>query len=365
MAENLRHFSGGKMRNLFLLKAPLVLAIGSLLLSISGCDRGLNRPVVKQPGAMDFTPVQVSVVYPSDCRDDFSYCDVLYNGLQKAVGVPWVIDITEMEGSAETWDRQLRRAAQSADLVITAGSQMSDPISRIAPEFPEVKFAIFDAEVELPNVAAFTSKANEGAFLVGAIAGLKTQVGKVGYLGGNDVPLSHQFEAGYIAGVKKTNPDAEIIRGYGTDKEHGVYDPVKGLAIATAQYESGVDIIYAVGNQAEDSTVEAAKMVENRYVIWTYINFTTIDENLYGVIKDCAHGYFTAGVHSLGLFVRDRFFLFEGGVGYVQDEQLAGEILTTIKSLQVSIATGEITVPIMPEDNNSVMISETDTPDMP
>lgn len=350
------------MKYLNVLENAIFLVFGILFICLGGCDR---VPDMEPKAATEFVPIRVSVVYPGDCHDDFSYCDVLYNGLQKAMGVPWVINITEMESSAGTWDMQLRRAAQSSDLVITAGSQMSTSISRIAPEFPEVKFAIFDAEVELPNVAAFTSEANEGAFLVGAIAGLKTQTGKVGYLGGNDVPLSHQFEAGYIAGVKKVNPDAEIISGYGTDEAEGIYDPVKGLAIATAQYENGVDIIYAVGDQAERSAIEAAEIAEDRYVIWTFINFTTIDENFYGIIKDSAHGYFTAGVRSLGLFVRGRFYLFEDGVRYVQDEHITGEILTTIESLQASIAAGEITVPIMPEDGNSVMISETDVPDMP
>ena len=161
---------------------------------------------------MNSASVRVSVVYPGECLGDSSYCDVLYNGAQKAkkeLGV----DITEMESNAETWDMQLRAAAENSGLVITSGFQMAAPVSRVAPEFPEVTFVIFDAAVDLPNVASFTHRVNEGTFLLGAIAGLKTETGKVGYLGGADVPLIHEFEAGYVAGVKAVNPDAEIIRG--------------------------------------------------------------------------------------------------------------------------------------------------------
>ncbi len=195
-----------------------------------------------QPEAVEVPPVRVTFVYPGDCRGDSSYCDLFHKGAEEVkgnfvgeriVGAEELkrnfgakrIEVTEIVSNADTWDMQLQAAAESSDLVLTSGYQMADPVSRVAPDFPEVMFVIFDAAVDLPNVASFTYRVNEGTFLLGAAAGLKTQTGKVGYLGGANVPFLHECEAGYIAGVKAVNPDAEIISSYVADNEQGFYQP--------------------------------------------------------------------------------------------------------------------------------------------
>ena len=307
--------------------------------------------------AMDTAPIQVRIVYPGDCLGDSSYCDVLYNGVQKAKA-ELSVEITEMESNFETWDMQLQAAAGNSGLVITSGYQMAEPVSRVAPQFPDVMFVIFDAVVDLPNVVSFTHRVNEGTFLLGAIAGLKSKTGKVGYLGGANVPLLHGFEAGYLAGVKAVNPNAEIVRNYVAEDQQGFYNPVKGQELATAQYESGVDVIYTMADQSGFGAVEAAKMAEDRYVIWNYIDISDvapsviltghrvgIDESTYNVIQAFAAGNLMAGVHSLGLA--------EDNVGYILAEGnkdlLPDALLEKVEALKASIIAGEITVPVVPE----------------
>lgn len=307
-----------------------------------------------QPGTMN---IRVSVVYPGECLGDSAYCDVLYNGAQKAK-MQLDVDITEMESNAETWDMRLQEASQTSDLVITSGYQMAAPVSRVAPEFPEVIFVIFDAAVDLPNVVSFTHRVNEGTFLLGAIAGLKTKTGKVGYLGGADVPLIHEFEAGYVAGVKAVNPDAEIIKGYVADNEQGFYQPETAGVIAATQYGLGVDVIYTMADQSGFGAIEAARLIEGRYVIWNYIDITDIvpgvvltglrvgiDVSVYNVIQEFAAGDLMTGVRSLGLA--------EGNVGYMLSEGnrdlLSNELLEKVEALKASIIAGEISVPVIPQ----------------
>lgn len=354
------------MNYLKVLKNASVLVFGLLLIYICGCDRVQDMIVSEPQDAMDTVPIRVSVVYPGDCLGDSSYCDVLYNGIQKAKA-ELSVEITEMESNSETWDMQLQAAAENSGLVITSGYQMADPVSRVAPEFPDVMFVIFDAAVDLPNVVSFTHRVNEGTFLVGAIAGLKSKTGKVGYLGGANVPLLHEFEAGYLAGVKAVNPDIEIVRGYVADDQRGFYDPVKGQEIASAQYDSGVDVIYAMADQSGFGAVEAAKLAEDRYVIWNYIDITDgapgiiltglrvgIDESAYKVIQEFAAGNLMAGVRSLGLA--------EGNVGYLLTDGNRGlisdDILEKVEALRTSIIAGEITVPTVPEPEIQAMTSD-------
>ena len=346
------------MNYLNMLKNTTFLVFGLLLIYISGCNRVQDMIRSEPQDTMDAGPIRVSFVYPGDCLGDSSYCDVLYNGAQKAK-TELDVEITEMESNSETWDMQLQAAAGNSGLVITSGYQMAAPVSRVAPEFPDVMFVIFDALVDLPNVVSFTHRVNEGTFLLGAIAGLKSKTGKVGYLGGANVPLLHEFEAGYLAGVKAVNPEAEIIRRYVADNQEGFYDPVKGQEIATTLYESGVDVIYAMADQSGFGAVEAAKMAEDRYVIWNYIDITDvapgviltglrvgIDQSAFRVIQAFAAGNLMAGVQSLGLA--------EDNVGYLltdgNSDLLSDNILEKVKALKANIIAGEITVPTVPED---------------
>ena len=353
------------MKYLRVLKNASFLGIAIFLIYTCGCEKIQDMRPPDQPGTME---IQVSVVYPGECLGDSSYCDVLYNGAQKAK-MELGIDITEMESNAATWDMQLRAAAENSGLVITSGYQMAAPLSRVAPEFPEVTFVIFDAVVDLPNVASFTHRVNEGTFLLGAIAGLKTQTGKVGYLGGANVPLLHEFEAGYVAGVKAVNPDAEIIKGYVANDQQGFYQPEVGGTIALTQYGLGVDVIYTMADQSGFGAIEAAKLAEDRYVIWNYIDITDlapgiiltglrvgIDDSVYNVIQEFAAGDLMTGVRSLGLA--------EDNVGYMLGEGnrdlLSDELLEKVEALKASIIAGEITVPVTPQteiqgDDEAVM----------
>ena len=351
------------MKYLNVLRNLTFLTIAIFLICISGCERLHDMVVSEPPDAMDTASIRVSIIYPGDCLGDSSYCDILYNGAQKAKA-ELEVEITEMESNSETWDMQLRAAAENSGMVITSGYQMRDPVSRVAPEFSEVMFVIFDAAVDLPNVVSFTHRVNEGSFLLGAIAGLKTQTGKVGYLGGADVPLLHGFEAGYVAGVKAVNPDAEIIRGYVADDQRGFYQPETGKTIALTQYGLGVDVIYAMADQSGFGAVEAAGLAENRYVIWNYIDITDvapgiiltglrvgIDASTYNVIQEFAAGSLMAGIRSLGLAEDNVDYMLTEG----NSDLLSDELLEKVEALKASIIAGEISVPVAPEIDESTM----------
>ncbi len=332
------------MKNLHLLMNVIVLTV--VFLGIYGCQRA-QEVILSEPAS---APMQVSVVYPGDCLGDSSFCDVLYHGVQKARAEGGV-EITEVESDAETWEMRLRAAAQQSGLVITSGFQMSEPLARVAPEFPDVKFVIFIGAVDLPNVASFTYKANEAAFLVGAIAAFTSKTGKVGYLGGADVPGLYQYGAGYVAGVKAVNPEAEVLIGYVADNAQGFYQPDVAKTIALDHYENGVDVIYSMADSAGFGAIEAAQAGEDRFVIWTFmdVNYAApevvltsllvgIDTDAYRVISDFAAGNFTPGIHSPGLA--------EGGVNYAPDEQLSAEIVEQVEALKARIISGEIVVPM-------------------
>ena len=246
-----------------------------------------------------------------------------------------------------------RQAAQNSDLIITAGFQMGEPLSRVAADFPDVKFAIVDVALDLPNVAGLNYKANEGSFLVGAIAGLKSEGGQIGYIGGVDVPLLREFEAGYVAGVYAVNPDAVVSIEYISEDIGGFNRPDRAKEIALTQYESGVDVIYTAAGGSGLGVLQAAQE-QGKYVIWVDSNgnhlapgtvltsmVKQIENSVYGVISETIDGTFIGGIRYLGLA--------EGGVDYALDEhnrsELSDEIIATVESLRAKIISGEIVVP--------------------
>ena len=69
----------------------------------------------------------------------------------------------------------------------------------------------FADDADWPNGAGLVFAEEQGSFLVGAAAALKSQTGKIGFIGGVEIDLIKKFEAGYIAGAKAVNPDIEIL----------------------------------------------------------------------------------------------------------------------------------------------------------
>ena len=184
------------MKNFSIFSKYFFIAFGLLL--ICGCEAIQDVILTESPSETDVAPLRVTMVYPSDCVGSAAYCDAFHIGVKAAeekLGIT-LIEVNGMENDPIATEMLLRDGVQNSELVLTAGYQMGDVLARVAPEFPDVKFAIFDVVLDIPNVASVNYKSNEGSFLVGAIAALKSESGKIGYIGGVDVPLLREFEAG-------------------------------------------------------------------------------------------------------------------------------------------------------------------------
>ena len=339
------------MKNLSILRKYPFWMLGLLLL----CSCDLVQELIQPPSEMETAPIRVTMIYPDDCVGDSGYCDTLHFGVKRAeaeLGIH-LTEVIGMESDPVVTEMLFREAAQISDLIITAGFQMGEPLSRVASDFPDVKFAIVDVALDLPNVAGLNYKANEGSFLVGAIAGLKTESGKIGYIGGVDVPLLREFEAGYVAGVHAVNPDAVVSIEYISEDIGGFNQPDKAKEIALTQYEGGVNVIYTAAGGSGLGVLQAAQG-QGKYVIWVDSNgnhlapgtvltsmVKQIENSVYGVISETIDGTFMGGIRYLGLA--------DGGVDYALDEhnrsELSDEIIATVESLRAKIIAGEIVVP--------------------
>ena len=341
------------MKRIRVLRNLILMGIGLLL--IGGCERIQDVIPTEPPSEMGITPLRVTMIYPSDCVGSAAYCTAFHIGVkasEKELGIA-LTEVNGMENDPVATEMLIRDAAQNSALVLTAGYQMGDMLARVAPEYPDVNFAIFDVVLDIPNVASVNYKSNEGSFLVGAIAALKSESGKIGYIGGADVPLLQEFEAGYIAGIRAINPDAEVTVEYISKDATGFDQPEKAKELALAQYANGIDVIYTAAGGSGQGALEAAKETQ-KFIIWVDSNGNhlapgivltsmtkEIPASVQRIIQETVEGNFMAGIRYFGIA--------DGGVSYAVDEHnqslLSDENIAIVESLKAKIIAGEIVVP--------------------
>ena len=300
------------------------------------------------------TPMKVGLIYDTGGRGDLSFCDASYAGAKKATK-QWEIELKEITpGQSTDIERVLRQLARlKYDLIIGVGFLFQDPMTRVAPDFPEVNFAIVDAEAKVPNIVSLLFKAHEGTYLVGAIAAMKTETNKIGFVGGMNVPLLHSFEAGYRAGARAIHPELEVMVDYAGVTPQAFSDPARGKELAIAQYNKGADVILAAAGATSLGILEAAKE-NDKFIIWVDANgnhlapglvltsmIKGVELSIYQTIQSVVEDNFTGGTKIYGLK--------EGGIQYIVDEDnrslLSEDILNRVENLKAKIIAGEIVVP--------------------
>ncbi|MFQ5968441.1 MAG: BMP family protein [Acidimicrobiia bacterium] len=270
----------------------------------------------------------------------------------------------------ENREENLRLLAETGhEWILANGFAFAQNVFRVATEFPEVFFAITDAcpadeafaTVDMPNVACLLFAEHEGSFLVGAIAGLKTETNDIGFIGGVDVPLIRKFQAGFEAGVRHVNPIAAISDTYLTQPPDfsGFNDPAKGNEAARAMLEGNADIVYHAAGGSGTGMFEAIKehAEATGRTVWGIgvdaDQFNTVGEDLqpwvltsmlkrvdvavFGAITEFLQGNFVSGANI--------FDLSRDGVGYSQTGGFVDDISDEIDALKVQIINGTIVVP--------------------
>ncbi len=324
--------------------------------------------------AMSGEDVSVALVFDIGGRGDQSFNDAAAAGYDRALE-EFGFDGQELQANTAGDDRDELldlAASQGASLVIGNGFLFEDAIEANAEAYPETLFAVVDtaltdadfAPYDLDNVSELLFAEEEGSFLVGAAAALKSESGTVGFIGGVDIPLIQKFEAGFIAGAEHINPDIEVISNYLTQPPDftGFTDPAKGLEAANAMYDAGADVVYHAAGGSGNGVFEAAdaKSDEQGTQLWAigvdsdqYLSaeaslqehiltsmLKRVDVAVESTITDVVNGEFQSG---------DRVFdLSVDGVGYSTSGGFVDDIAGQLDELKQQIIDGEIEVPTAP-----------------
>ncbi len=306
--------------------------------------------------------MHVGLVFDIGGRGDKSFNDAAYAGLEQAkqeLGISFTTLETNEGADREPQLRQL--AAGDAPLVFGVGFLFTDDVLALAKEFPDKKFAcvdmtVQDGDVLPPNLVALKFREEQGSFLVGALAGLLTKTGKVGFVGGMDIPLIRKFQAGYVAGVKAVNPSAQVLVKYAGSTGEAFRDPTKGKELGLAEYQAGADIVYHASGSTGLGVFEAARETGKLaigvdsdqydeapgFILTSMVK--RVDTAVFETVREVREGRWTGGVRTFGLDTE--------GVTWVYDERNKSLIPDAVKarvdSLKQEIIAGRIEVPTTP-----------------
>jgi basic membrane protein A len=278
-----------------------------------------------------------AIVFDIGGKFDKSFNESMYNGSEKFKAESGIA-YGEFEIANEAQREQAIRnfADQGYSPIIAAGFAQASALEKVAKEYPELKFAIVDMVVDLPNVQSIVFNEHEGSYLVGVLAAMASKSGKVGFVGGMDIPLIRKFACGYAQGVKAARADATIFQNMTGDTGAAWNDPVKGGEITKGQMAQGADVIYAAAGATGLGVLQAAAdggalsigVDANQNYLHPGKVLTSmlkrVDVAVYNVMKDGKDGNFEAGIKALGLA--------EDGVGYAMDENNASLVTDDMKA---------------------------------
>jgi basic membrane protein A and related proteins len=340
------------------------LLAGALVLTACGGSSDTAGTDTDTPAASDSSAptsdLKVGLAYDIGGRGDQSFNDAAAAGLDKAKS-ELGIETKEAEasnGESDTAEEERLRVLANAGYnpVIAVGFAYSAAVAKVAKELPDTNFAIIDDEAAVgDNIANLVFAEEQGSFLVGAAAALKSKSGNIGFVGGVDVPLIHKFEAGYTAGAKAVNKDIKVQVKYLTQPPDfsGFGDPAKGKTAAAGMYDAGADVVYQAAGGSGGGVFEAAKAAgalaigvdSDQYqtadpsvqsVIMTSM-LKKVDVAVFDFIKSASEDSFTAGTV--------RYDLAKDGVGYATSGGQIDDIATQLEDYKAKIISGEITVP--------------------
>jgi basic membrane protein A and related proteins len=291
---------------------------------------------------------QPALIYELGGKNDKSFGEAAWRGAEawkKETGKPYLE--FEIANAAQREQAARRFAERGASPIVGVGFPQASSIDKIAREFPKLSFAIVDMVVDLPNVQSFVFREHEGSFLVGMLAAMASKSGKVGFVGGQDIPLVRKFQCGWEQGARYVKPDIVSVQAMTGTTNSAWTDPARGAELTKAQIAQGVDVVFSAAGStgfgimqaARDGGILAVGVDSNQNHLHPGTLLTSMVKRVDLAVLSAFKGV-KPGITSLGLK--------EGGLDYAMDEHNARlvtpEMRRRVEAAKADIISGKLKV---------------------
>jgi len=304
-----------------------------------------------EPEPVADKPLRVAVVLSGKINDG-GFNASAYTGLlaaEEKLGIEGAYSEDVQTVDAETAFRDY--ASKGYDIVIGHGSQYADAMATVAVEFPNIYFAITNADIQGENLAGLDTRNEETGYLAGYVMGKLSKSRIVGFAGSMQIVALLRSEEGFILGAKDACPDCEVISSWtGT-----WYDPAKEMETVIAMVEKGVDGIQAAEWGFVEGCVEAGcyatimggsvnKIPEAPEVIAVSL-YHSLDAVIIGIIEEVQQGKFKPN--------EVRYHGFDTGIYSAElnyellEKNISAEDIADIEEVIVKLTNNEIDLPHM------------------
>ena len=337
-------------------------AMSVAALALAGCSSSTTS-TPSASGSSAAKALKIGMAYDVGGRGDQSFNDAAAAGLDKAKADLGVVtkEATAVNGEPESSREE--RLQQLIDAgyndVVAVGFAYAPAVKKVAAANPEAKIALIDStDATGPNIQNLTFAEQQGSYLVGAAAALKSKTANIGFIGGVNTDLIKKFEAGYTAGAKAVNPAIKVQVKYLTQPPDfsGFGDPAKGKTAAEGMYQQGADVIYAAAGGSGGGLFTAATAAKKMaigvdsdqaltapaaarpFIITSMLK--KVDVATFDFIKSLTQGKFVAG--------NKIYDLKANGVAYSTTGGKIDDIKAKLDAYKQQIIDGKIVVPIKP-----------------
>jgi basic membrane protein A len=303
--------------------------------------------------------LKLGIAFDTGGRGDGTFNDAAAAGADQAkTELGYTVDELEATSDEDRKPNLETLTANGDNPIVAVGFLFGDTLAEIAAANPDTTYGIVDSVVDAPNVRSLVFAENEGSFLVGAAAALKSESGHIGFIGGQEIDLIKKFEAGYIAGAKAVNPDIIVESKYlGAAGDNAAWgSPDKAKEIALGWYADGADVVYSAAGGSGQGTIEAA-VEADKWAIGVdsdqYLTATAdqqkhiltsmlkrVDVAVFETAKAVAEGDTAGGIFTFDLKV--------DGVGYSTSGGYLDDVKDQLEAFKADIVSGKITVPTAP-----------------
>jgi len=291
--------------------------------------------------------------------DDKSFNQSAWEGVQqsKEEGIADQVQYIETTDSKDYAKNIGTFADAGYDVIVTVGFGLGEATNIAAAQYPDVDFVGVDQFVEWPfdddpsndlaNFAGLNFPEDNAGFLVGALAAMMSESGKIGSVCGTDaVPPVWRFGEGYKAGAAYIDPAVEVFVVYHNDVgfDKTFLDPEWGAATANSMIDQGADVIFGAGGKTGNGAVTGAAQ-RGAYVIG-------VDTDQYFTLPEAASRMLSSAVKLItpgvlaGIKASKEGNLpsgnYYGDAGYAPFHDLENDVPAEVKAKMEEIAAGLI-----------------------
>jgi basic membrane protein A and related proteins len=334
----------------------LAAVLATVTLGLAACGSSDDDTSTPEGSASSAAALKVGMAFDTGGRGDGTFNDLAVLGLEKAkkdLGAT-IEELSPKEDGSDRADLLSQLADDGYNPIVGVGFSYAEPMDTVAKEYPDVKFIRIDGgPSELPNVAVKTFKEEQGSFLVGAAAALKSKSAHLGFIGGNESALITKFYAGFVQGAKAVKPAIKIDNkrlATGEDTK-GFGDTAGAKVAAEAMYQSGADIIYTAAGGSWGGSFPAAAAAKKLAIGVDSDQYATVgDPKLQKVImtsmlKRVDTAVFEAIEEFKANSLKSSSYGLEvDGVGYSTTGGAIDDVKTKLEDFKKKIISGEIKV---------------------